>query len=398
MANIKKIKVGATTYDVYDATAARSNHTHTPSEAGAAAAHHLYHTWDNNTNYYDSYEGGNMFRIVTENMYADCFRFQASTVSNLEYYNGSSWTSWNFNLSNLFDGNARTGVSIPYANRKFRFQLTANGGWPTTGLFMLQGTWFDDGGWPNGQKSSIIIETRASTSDAWSQKASFDLSGVEGMAGHTLSSLHTGNTLYRITIEIAPWTKTSNNCPLQRLCLFSNYNGGALETLSYTGTGNITTSKSISAGSFIENGKSLTDKYIAKSLITTKGDIIYASAANTPARLEIGTAGQFLSVANGVPTWVKNPNTDTHYTNYLQIKGNGTEAIKFTQNADKSLNLKPGNNVSISAAANEITISATDTTYSLTSDTTASGGIKYITEVSFTNGVLTLESKYLHLK
>lgn len=56
-----------------------------------------------------------------------------------------------------------------------------------------------------------------------------------------------------------------------------------------------------------------------------------------------------------------NPNTDTHYTNYLQIKGNGIEAVKFTQNADKSLNLKPGNNVSISAASGEITISATDT-------------------------------------
>ena len=28
MANIKKIKVGTTTYDIYDATAARSNHTH----------------------------------------------------------------------------------------------------------------------------------------------------------------------------------------------------------------------------------------------------------------------------------------------------------------------------------------------------------------------------------
>ena len=56
--------------------------------------------------------------------------------------------------------------------------------------------------------------------------------------------------------------------------------------------------------------------------------------------------------------WV-DTNTDTHYTNYFQIKGNGTEAIKFTQDADKSLNFKPGNNVSISAATNEITISAT---------------------------------------
>ena len=49
---------------------------------------------------------------------------------------------------------------------------------------------------------------------------------------------------------------------------------------------------------------------------------------------------------------------NTHYTNYLQIKGNGTEAIKYTQDNDKSLNLKPGTNVSISAASGEITISA----------------------------------------
>ena len=99
--------------------------------------------------------------------------------------------------------------------------------------------------------------------------------------------------------------------------------------------------------------------YVPKSLTSTKGDMIYASAANTPARLGIGSNGQFLSIANGIPKWVNNPNSDTHYVNYLQIKGNGTEAVKFTQNADKSLNLKPGNNVSISAASGEITISAT---------------------------------------
>ena len=87
--------------------------------------------------------------------------------------------------------------------------------------------------------------------------------------------------------------------------------------------------------------------------------MIYASGTSNPERLGIGSNGQFLSIANGVPKWVNNPNSDTHYTNYLQIKGNGTEAVKFTQNADKSLNLKPGNNVSISAASGEITISAT---------------------------------------
>lgn len=51
------------------------------------------------------------------------------------------------------------------------------------------------------------------------------------------------------------------------------------------------------------------------------------------------------------------------------------------------------------ASTQTITIPASDnTTYSLVSDDNSSGGIKYITEASFTNGVLTLTSKYLHLK
>jgi hypothetical protein len=42
---------------------------------------------------------------------------------------------------------------------------------------------------------------------------------------------------------------------------------------------------------------------IPKTLTTTTGDIIYASSANTPARLGIGTASQVLSVSGGVPAW-----------------------------------------------------------------------------------------------
>lgn len=130
---------------------------------------------------------------------------------------------------------------------------------------------------------------------------------------------------------------------------------------TYDSSQNVTFPAGVSAKSFTENGKTLSSTYIAKSLTSTKGDMIYASAANTPARLGIGSNGQFLSIADGIPKWVNNPNKDTHYTNYLQIKGNGTEAVKFTQNSDKSLNLKPGSNVSISAASGEITISSTDT-------------------------------------
>lgn len=48
----------------------------------------------------------------------------------------------------------------------------------------------------------------------------------------------------------------------------------------------------------------LTSGVINNSLLTTTGDTIYASSADTPARLAIGTAGQTLTVsAGGVPEW-----------------------------------------------------------------------------------------------
>ena len=48
-------------------------------------------------------------------------------------------------------------------------------------------------------------------------------------------------------------------------------------------------------------------------LLTTTGDTYYASAAATPARLGIGTTGQLLTVAGGVPTWAA-PSTTKSYS------------------------------------------------------------------------------------
>jgi len=45
------------------------------------------------------------------------------------------------------------------------------------------------------------------------------------------------------------------------------------------------------------------DAKTAKSTLTTTGDIYYASAANTPARLAIGSTDQVLKVTAGVPAW-----------------------------------------------------------------------------------------------
>lgn len=53
--------------------------------------------------------------------------------------------------------------------------------------------------------------------------------------------------------------------------------------------------------------KTLTNPVIASvvnnTLTSTTGDMIYASGANTPARLGIGSSAQVLTVASGVPSW-----------------------------------------------------------------------------------------------
>lgn len=53
----------------------------------------------------------------------------------------------------------------------------------------------------------------------------------------------------------------------------------------------------------VKSAYDLANAAIPKNLTTTTGDIIYASGANTPARLGIGSTGQVLTVSGGVPSW-----------------------------------------------------------------------------------------------
>jgi hypothetical protein len=53
----------------------------------------------------------------------------------------------------------------------------------------------------------------------------------------------------------------------------------------------------------VKSAYDLANGAIPKTLTTTTGDIIYASSANTPARLGIGSTNQVLTVSGGVPTW-----------------------------------------------------------------------------------------------
>ena len=89
---------------------------------------------------------------------------------------------------------------------------------------------------------------------------------------------------------------------------------------TWTGTNKITTVGTISTGTWQGTaiaasyiGNHSTDKLTSGTLgyarggtgqsSWTKGDLLYASADNTLAKLAIGTVGQVLTVASGLPAW-----------------------------------------------------------------------------------------------
>ena len=66
---------------------------------------------------------------------------------------------------------------------------------------------------------------------------------------------------------------------------------------------------------------------ITKALLTTTGDVIYASAASTPARLGIGTSGYVLTAGATIPSWAAPAAPAAHKTSHQDA---GADEISVT--------------------------------------------------------------------
>ena len=83
-------------------------------------------------------------------------------------------------------------------------------------------------------------------------------------------------------------------------------------------TGNAATATSATKATQDGDGNVIKDTYIKKSVGTTAGDLLYFSAANTPARLAKGSNGQVLMVnSSGNLSWGTVSTSDTKVTNTL---------------------------------------------------------------------------------
>ena len=73
------------------------------------------------------------------------------------------------------------------------------------------------------------------------------------------------------------------------------------------------------------------DAFNALDPMTTTGDMIYASAANTAARLPVGTTGQVLTVAGGIPSWAAAAGSTTlTTTDFTATSGQTTFTVTYT--------------------------------------------------------------------
>ena len=128
------------------------------------------------------------------------------------------------------------------------------------------------------------------------------------------------------------------------------------------------------------------DAKTAKSTLTTTGDIYYASAANTPARLAIGSTSDVLTVAGGIPSWAA-PAAAGGMTLLSTTTLSGTSTtISVSANSYKNLyavirNLGSSNNTNVGVRINSKS-GATDYNIRM-SGSNAGSGFNYSTSNSF---------------
>ena len=204
-------------------------------------------------------------------------------------------------------GTTSTTVALGNHNHDSVYLKLAGGA--MTGNISYQGTkatyqmikWIDNTSDANGNGISIgggglVVIGAGESSDTITSNA-----GVSG--GNEYMYLGSDNDIYLLTNIQNGWANRKQ--------------------FSFNSSGNF-----VVPGSISEGGTSLVDKYIAKTLTSAKGDIIYASAANTPARLPIGSEGQVLKVSGGVPVWGADSNTNTWRNvkvDATQVLGTGTD-------------------------------------------------------------------------
>lgn len=199
-------------------------------------------------------------------------------------------------------------------------------------------------------------------------------------------------------------TQLNSKLSLSGGTMSGSINGGAFEALNFADPAS---AQSLATKNYVDTTT------ISSGLMTTQGDIIYENATPAPARLPIGSTGQILTVAGGLPVWaapaivpltsgvsgilpVANGGTNSNVSlnnNRIMVSSggaiveasaltNGQLLIGSTGAAPVAATLTPGAGVSITNTAGGITIAATGSGGTVTSVALADGSATPIFSIS----------------
>lgn len=206
--------------------------------------------------------------------------------------------------------------------------------------------------WRN-QANSSDYSLKLSTSN-WLQFNSIDLADIstaQSLTNKTISG--SSNTLSNIGYSSLALTTSIVNTDISAsaaIALSKLATVTASRALVSDGSGNISASSVTSTTlGYLDATSSVQtqlDAKIPKTLTTTTGDMIYASSANTPARLPIGTDTYVLTSTSGVPAWAAPaaaPNSSYEISNLGLATSVGSSALTIAvKQADGTTNPSTG--------------------------------------------------------
>ena len=297
-----------------------------------------YHSVASNAYYYDSYSGNNNLRWFVQGAKSDIIRYQS--YSNTEYWNGEAWVAWNNTtmFNNILDGQKSTssGGSINNTTKKFRFEVTASTGWPTTAILWIETSW-SGFAYPG---VTVEIEEYDYATGRWDVNAGAFSDFTRnngytnwGLNAHVINSIHTGDNRTRFTLTWGdiPTSGSYTTVPLLNIMLTSNFSGVDNAQLPFTVNYNkdlTTTGGLYAAGGNSIEWNSAYDNQITKLAVTgtsTKtltatqqdGGTLTASWSDKDSAQDLSISGTTLSISGGnsveVPTSIgpQGPKGDT---------------------------------------------------------------------------------------